>query len=119
MPPGSDKEAAELVILNISGATLIPSNLNITDNGSLVVSLPRETYTRILISPGYHEFRFAEFPKGPRVAKLDAMVGKTYYLVAGYSPVRSWAFPFAGDPMAINVVTEEEARKLMEDMKAQ
>ena len=110
-------ESTKLFVLNVSGATLIPSNQNITDNGLLIVSLPRGTYKSIRIAPGSHEFRFKGSPKGPRVARLYAKKGSTYYLVVGYSPERSWAFPFAGDPMTIKLVTEDEARMLMKDMR--
>jgi hypothetical protein len=112
----SPGESAELLVLNVSGPTLFASNLNVTDNGVLVASLPRLTYRSRLIAPGAHEFRFKEFPGGSRFAKLEAERGKTYFLVVGYSPGRSTAFPFGGDPMTIRIVTEEEARPLMKDM---
>jgi hypothetical protein len=114
---GPIKEKADLYIINISGWTLIPGNQEITDNGLVVADLPRETYKRIYISSGLHEFRFAPFPQGRRFAKLDAQDGRTYYLVVGYNPGRSWAFPLAGDPMVIKLVAEEVAKNLMKEMK--
>lgn len=110
---------ATLYVLNISGPTLFASNQEITDNGVKIASLPRGTYTSLNIAAGMHEFRFAAFPKGNRVAKLDAAKGKTYYLAAGYSPSRSWAFPFAGDPVTITLIKEDDAIDLMKEMKPQ
>jgi hypothetical protein len=118
-PAERTSESADLFVLNVSGATLFSSNQDITDNGSLIVSLPRGTYTSVRIAPGPHEFRFKAFPKGPRVATMNAETNRTYYLVVGYSPSRSWAFPFGGDPMTIKLVTEEDARNLMKEMKPQ
>lgn len=108
---------ATLYVLNISGPTLFASNQEITDNGVRIASLPRGTYTSLHIAAGAHEFRFAAFPKGKRVAKLNAAQGRTYYLAAGYSPSRSWAFPFAGDPVTITLIQEGEAMDLMKEMK--
>ncbi|WP_155885248.1 hypothetical protein [Acidovorax sp. JHL-9] len=110
---------AFLVVLNISGPTLLASNQDITDNGKELVSLPRSTYKRLSIAPGPHEFRFKPFPSGKRVAHLEAQANNTYYLVVGYSPGKSWAFPLGGDPMTIKVVSEEDATPLMKEMMAQ
>lgn len=110
---------ALLVVLNISGPTLFASNQDITDNGKDLVSLPRSTYKRVSITPGPHEFRFKPFPSGKRVAHLEAQPGSTYYLVVGYSPGKSWAFPLGGDPMTIKIVSEEVATPLLKEMTAQ
>ena len=110
---------AVLVVLNVSGPTLFPSNQDITDNGQDLVSLPRSTYKRLHIASGLHEFRFKPFPSGKRVAQLNAQPGQTYYLVVGYSPGKSWAFPLGGDPMTIKIVNEEVAAPLLQDMKEQ
>ena len=115
----SDSESAELVVLNISGPTLIPSNQNITDNGLAFISLPRQTYRSIRIRPGNHEYRFDHTPSGKRFASLQAEVGRKYYLAVGYSPAKSWARGLAGDPMTIELVSEEDAQKLITDMKRQ
>lgn len=112
-------EHAVLVVLNVSGPTLFPSNQDIIDNGQDLVSLPRSTYKRLLIPAGPHEFRFKPFPSGKRVAQLDAQAGQTYYLVVGYSPGKSWAFPLGGDPMTIKIVNEEVAAPLLQDMREQ
>jgi hypothetical protein len=84
----SESESAELVVVNISGPTLIPSNLNITDGGLPFICLPRQTYKRIRIKPGSHEYRFDHSPRGKLVALLQAEVGRKYYLLVGYSPSR-------------------------------
>ena len=119
IPPAAEEvaESATLVVMNISGPTLVSSNQEITDNGSEIASLPRRTYKTLPIGAGHHEFRFKAFPQGKRVATLEAESGKTYYLVVGYSPGRSWAFPFGGDPMTIKIVGQDEALPLMKEMK--
>ena len=112
-------ESAELFVFNISGWTLFPHNQNVTDNGSRIASLPRGTYEKVRIAPGRHKFQLEGIPEGlsgPRVATLNAEKDRTYYLVVGYLPSVSWAFPFAGDPIVIKLVPEEEASKLMKEM---
>ncbi len=84
---------ARLYVLNISGWTLIPSNRDIIDNGKPLVSLPRLTYMIVSIPPGVHDLRTSG-----RKLVLNAEEGKTYFVVAGYRPERSWAFPLAGIP---------------------
>ena len=118
-PSVSAHELAQLYIINVSGPTLFESNQKITDNGEVIASLPRGMYKRMNITEGKHEFRFAAFPDGNRVAKLEAVRGNTYYLAAGYSPSRSWAFPFAGDPMTIKLITEGDAVDLLKEMRPQ
>ena len=108
---------AELVVLNISGWTLSASNVNIMDNGSPIASLPRQSFKKVRIAPGRHEFRFDHSPRGPRVAVLEAQATQTYYLAAGYSPARSMLFPLGGDSLKIQIVTEADARSLMSEMK--
>jgi len=115
----SDSESAELIVLNISGPTLIPSNQNITDNGLAFISLPRQTYQSIRIQPGNHEYRFDHTPQGKRFARLQAEVARTYYLVVGYNPAKSWASGLAGDPMTIELVSKEDAQKLIADLRRQ
>jgi hypothetical protein len=108
---------AVLYIVNDSGPTLMSSNQDITDNGEQIASLPRQTYVKLDIAGGHHEFRFKPFPQGKRVATLDAQAGQIYYLLVGYSPGRSWGFPFGGDPMTIRLIDEEQAAALMKGMK--
>jgi hypothetical protein len=112
----NESESAELVVLNISGPTLVASNQNITDHGAPLISLARQTYGRVRITAGPHEYRFDHSPSGKRMAALRAEVGKTYFLVVGYSPSRSWAMGLFGDPMTIEIVSEQEARPLMAGM---
>ena len=118
-PSARTHELAQLYIINVSGPTLFESNQNITDNGEMIASLPRGMYKRLYITEGKHEFRFAAFPGGNRVAMLEAVRGNTYYLAAGYSPSRSWTFPFAGDPMTIKLITESDAVDLLKEMRPQ
>lgn len=115
-PPGG---TATLYVLNASGATLFPSNQNLTDNGQPLASLPRQTWVKLRIAPGRHEFRFKAFPQGKRVAELDAQPGGTYYLAAAYSPGKSWAFPLGGDPLSIRMLDADQARELMQGMREQ
>ena len=115
---GHSGEDAELVVLNASGPTLIASNLDVVNNGALIVSLARLTYQTVRVAPGVHEFRFKEWPTGARFARRrEAEPRKTYYLVVADNPARSMALPFAGDSMAIRIVTEEQAKPLMKEMK--
>ncbi len=108
---------AELVVMNLSGPTLFASNQDLTDNGTPLASLPRLTYQRLPLAPGAHEFRFKGFPKGSRVATLQAEPGRIYYLVAAYRPERSMAFLIFGDSMVIKVVPEEEGLPLLNPLK--
>ena len=110
-------EATELTILNASGWTLTPSHHNILDNGKLLASLPRQTYQRILISPGSHEFRFDHSPKGRRVATLSAERGGTYYLVTAYNPsLGGPLLAILGDPLTIRMMDAKDAQALMSQM---
>ncbi|MEQ6292468.1 hypothetical protein ACFPAG_17845 [Vogesella sp. GCM10023246] len=127
MPPLRAEEAASaaagqppqamLYVLNNSGATLIASDMNITDNGQPLTSLPRGHYRQLPLAAGEHEFRFREFPQGSRVAKLSAAPGGSYYLLVAYSPGKSWLFPFGGDPVSIRLLPAEEAEKLLRELK--
>jgi len=105
---------AELYIFNVSGWTLIPSNQDVTANEQLVASLPRGSYKRVYVRPGTHELRL----HGRRL-KLEAVEGQTYYVTVGYRPELSWLFPLAGDPVVIKQISEEEARRLIGEMKPQ
>lgn len=119
-PPGppvlreTPEGSAEVYIFNDSGWTLIPSNQDVMTSGELIASLPRGTYTRVFVRPGAHELQLHN-----RRLKLDTAEGQTYYVVVGYRPERSWAFPFAGDPVVIKQISQEEARGLMGEMKPQ
>lgn len=106
-----------LFVFNISGPTLFSSNQEVTDNGKLIASLPRLTHIQLPIEPGNHEFRFKDFPSGKRVASLTAETGKTYYLVVGYNPAKSWAFPLFGDSMLIKAIPPDEADVLLKETK--
>ena len=108
---------AILYMFNISGPTLFPSNQEVTDNGKLIASLPRLTHTHFPIEAGSHEFRFKDFSTGKRVASLTAETGKTYYLVVGYNPAKSWAFPLLGDSMLIKTIPADEADVLLKETK--
>jgi hypothetical protein len=110
-------EAAELTVINASGWTLTPSNDNILDNGILLVSLPRQTYQKILINPGPHEFRFDHSPNGRRVAKLNAERGGDYYLLTAYDPSRGGLLlAIQGDPMVIRMIDAQDAQVLKSKM---
>ena len=116
-PPPPPPAQAELVVMNLSGPTLFASNQDLTDNGAPLASLPRLTYKRLPLAPGAHEFRFKGFPKGSRLATLQAEPGRTYYLVAAYRPERSMAFLVFGDSMVIKVVPEEEGSTVLKTLK--
>jgi hypothetical protein len=109
---------AELYVFNDSGWTLIPSNQEVTDNGKPLASLPRQTYSRLFITPGRHVLRPEPFLWKQEVM-LNAESGARYYVVIGYRPERSWAWPLAGPPLLMKQLSEEEARPLMTEMKRQ
>jgi len=48
---------AVLYLFNDSGWTLLSGNQDVTDNGKTIASLHRQTYTRIIITPGPHLLR--------------------------------------------------------------
>jgi len=104
---------AEMYIFNVSGWTLIPQEQKVTDNGKTIVKFPRNTYKKIFITAGHHELRVA----GQKL-ELDVVEGQTYYVIAGYKPARSWAWPLAGSPVVIKEISEEEASNLLKEMKA-
>ncbi len=111
---GSEGEGAcEVYVFNISGWTLIPSDQELIDNGKSLVSLPRQTYKKTSIPAGVHELMLHG-----RKLVLQAEAGKTYYIAMGYRPERSWAFPIGPDPVFIKVISEEEARPLLQQLKA-
>jgi len=101
-----------LYLFNVSGWTMIPSNQEIVDNGQLVASLPRMTYTRLVVVPGHHELRLHG-----RTLPLTVVEGRTHYVALGYRPERSMALPLAGDPVFLKEISEEEARPLLKDLK--
>lgn len=105
-----------LYLFNDSGWTLIPGNQDVTDNGKPIASLPRQTYTSIIITPGPHLLRPDPFLWKQEVS-LHAEPGANYYIVIGYKPERSWALPLAGAPLLMKRLSEEEAKQLMKEMK--
>lgn len=109
---------ADVYLFNDSGRTLIPSDQVVTDNGKKVASLPRQTFVKLQFAPGTHLLK----PK-PALWKqhlsLDVLAGRTYYVVVAYKPERSWAVPFAGAPLILREITEEEAAPLLRDFAAQ
>jgi hypothetical protein len=60
----------------------------------------------------------ARLPFGSALV-LNAESGKRYYLTVGYGPSRSTLFPFAGDPVTIRLVSEEQALPLVSSMRPQ
>ena len=113
-PPEVPKGIAALYVFNISGWTLIPSNLDLTDNGTKFISLPRNTYRKIQIESGKHVFSFTT----RRIPIVDIVIepNRIYYIVAGYRPEKSWAFPIGGDPLFIKEISKEEAEALMVEL---
>lgn len=103
-------------MFNDSAWTLIPSNQKISDNGQLLVSLPRQTYKKIIIKSGQHILR-PESSSWEQVIELNVRAGQKLYVVIGYRPLRSWAIPLAGPPIVMKQLTEEEARALINEMK--
>lgn len=110
--------SAELYIFNDSGRTLIPSNQVVTDNGRPVASLPRQTYVKLVLAPGLHLLK-PEPPLWKQAVSLNAVPGSRYFVVVAYRPERSWAMPYAGAPLLLREITEEQASPLLAEMKAQ
>ena len=114
---GIAEGTAELFVFNISGWTLIPGNQDLTDNGKVIISLPRNTYTKVPISSGPHDLGL-KYRKRPNI-NLNVVSGETYYIVVGYKPERSWALPIAGDPLVIKQISEQEAKPLIKEFAQQ
>ncbi len=109
----SQDGTAELFVFNDSGWTLFPNSREVLDNGEVFISLPRQTYAKVQISSGPHVFGF-KYRERPTL-NLTAIPGETYYIVVGYRPERSWAFPIAGDPLIIKQISEQEAKPLTKE----
>lgn len=109
---------AVLYVLNDSGPTLFAGKQVVTDNGKEIAALPRQTYVRLNIAPGDHLFRPEPFLWKQEV-RLAAVAGATYFVVVAYKPERSWAKPFAGPPLLLRELSEQEAAPLIKDMKPQ
>ena len=107
-----------LVIFNASGPTLIPGNQVVTDNGARLVSLPRRTYAQVQLAPGAHLLK-PDPPLWKQQVLLQVEPGQRYYVVVAYKPERSWAAPFAGAPLILQQITEEQAAPLLAEMKPQ
>ena len=109
---------AAVYLFNDSGRTLIPSDQVVTDNGKKIASLPRQTYVKLDLAPGTHLLRPKPYLWKQQVS-LDVVPGRDYYVVIAYKPERSWAVPFAGAPLVLREITEEEGAPLLREMKAQ
>jgi hypothetical protein len=110
-------DVAGLYIFNTSGWTLIPEDQPVLDNGKDMVSLPRNTYAKIMIAAGEHTLGFPERQK-PNLT-LDAAKGETYYVLVAYTPQSSWAFHYFTDPIIIKQISEAEAIALMKELALQ
>lgn len=102
--------AARLYVFNISRWTRVPTNLEILDNGKVLINLPWQSYKALTIRTGLHRIRFADRQR-PDVV-INARPGNTYYLVVGYRPRRSWNFSVGNDPLVIRRITRHSATPL-------
>jgi hypothetical protein len=114
----SPPPVADLYVFNDSGPTLIPSNQVVTDNGAKLVSLSRQAYAKLQLEPGPHLLK-PDPPLWKQQVLLNAVAGKSYFVVVAYKPVRSWAFPLGGAPLILHEITQEQAAPLLKEMKAQ
>ena len=114
-PAPAERQGATLYVFNDSGKTLVSGKQKVKDNGHDLVNLSRHTYQKVALDPGTHVFTVPHLRK-PRV-ELDAERGRTYYLVVAYSPSRSYVGGAAGSPVILTVITEDEAKALMQAMK--
>lgn len=119
-PPIETREEKDqvglLYIFNDSGFTLIPGKQNLSDNGKRLISLPRQTYAIIPLQPGKHVLQPAPTHYNQKVV-IEVAPGQSYYVVIAYMPGRSWAAPFAGSPIIIKELNEEQAAPLLNKMR--
>ena len=109
---GAAPPHAEIYVFNVSRATMIPLRRDVGIDGYPLVSLSRETWQRILITPGAHEVTLG----GQRVL-LDTTDGGVYYVVVGYHPQREWLRTVSSHPIFIRRITEADALRLFTEMK--
>lgn len=114
----STSAKADVYLFNDSGRRLIPSAQVVTDDGTKVASLPRQTYVKLELAPGAHLLKSKPALWKQQVS-LDVVPGHDYYVVVAYKPERSWAVPLAGAPLVLREITEEEAAPLLREMNAQ
>lgn len=114
----SQPTTADLYIFNDSGRTLVPGNQVISDNGTKLVSLPRQAYAKLQLQPGPHLLK-PDPPLWKQQVLLEVVAGNRYFVVVAYRPERSWAAPLAGAPLILREITEEQAAPLLKEMKAQ
>jgi hypothetical protein len=116
----STGRAAALYVINASGWTLIPSPCKVHDKADLIAYVHRGHFQKALIGLGQHDLYVRNaFPSDRPDISLDAEGGASYYLEIAYSPLRSWAFPFAGNPLFVGMITAEEAQPLMRKMSSE
>ena len=108
----------DLYVFNDSGRTLIASDQVISDNGMRLINLSRQTYAKVSLQVGQHQLRPDPFLWRQEVA-LSVTAGSRHYVVIAYKPERSWALPFAGTPLLLREISEEEAAPLLKEMKPQ
>lgn len=113
--PEISGSSAQLYVFNISGATLFSQNQVVLDNGYEIVSVPRTQYQVAKIATGFHKFTLT-YRQKPFV-ELNAVEGETYYIIVGYRPEKSWAFPLGGDPVVLKQVSQEDAKLLLEQFQ--
>jgi len=109
-------DVVRLFIFNTSGRTFMPAEQQVQDNGKDLVSLSRNTYTKIMIAPGEHILGFPERQK-PNLA-LNAVKGETYFVMFAYTPLSSWEFHFT-DPVMIKQISKAEAIALIRELTLQ
>jgi hypothetical protein len=114
-PPVINGPSAQIYVFNISGPTLFSQDQVVLDNGHGFVSIPRGKYQVAKMATGFHEFSLT-YRKKP-VVQLNASEGQTFYMVVGYNPAKSWAFPLGGDPVVLKQITQEEAKPLIEQFQ--
>jgi hypothetical protein len=112
LAPDAAVPRAELYVVNVSRATLIPFRRQVTIDGFPLVSLPRETWRKVVVRPGAHELVL----NGQRVL-LETAAGGVYFVAVGFHPQRPWLAPVGSHPIFIRRISEADALRLFTELK--
>ncbi len=103
---------ALLYAFNASGWTLLGSKYAITVDGQHAASLPRGSYTTLVLMPGTHELS-----SGDMKVVIAMEAGHLYFVSAAYDPGKGWLWPFAGRPFVFKEIDEATARVMLRTFK--
>jgi hypothetical protein len=118
LPAGAGSDKAELVLLNDSGATLLPTQRVVTDNGARLPVVARKAYARLSLAPGQHVLRTGS-AFGEAQVVIEAVAGKRYFVVVADRPEKSWAGSLGGAQLLLKQLDAEQAAVALRDMQPQ